>query len=258
MDHENKETFVLTNQAISKILDFKNVPLKKDDAALRLPHYVPSQKINGPSEKIEGPSEKKASKITRSKVILIVTAWLILALTAFAVVGKVGFQFKFPFSFGAMERTNGYLLHTAILALAVCVLGLTTWLYSKNKIGGLAIVVVIIGTILSASLPLLTVQLGIATSNAKKLITTFSSSSPRLSPPSSPSTPVVAFTDIVVNGILYSEDNAAALIGPRIVHEGDIVGGVTVIKVHKDKVEFEKNGRRWTQTVGETSKAYRR
>jgi hypothetical protein len=230
---------MLADQAVSKLLDFQNVPVQKDNEALQFPHHSTLQKE-------DGSSGKQATRIIRSKVLLIVIAWTILALTACAVVGKVGFQLKWPLSFRAIERTNGYLLHTSILALATCVLGLTTWLYSKNKIGGFIIVVVIIGTVVSVSLPLLTVRLGIATGDVKKPRAAFSPPSP----------PMVAAMDTAVNGILYSEDNPTALIGHQIVHEGDVVDGVSVIKIHKNKVEFAKNGRRWTQTVGGTSKTY--
>lgn len=233
---------MLADQAISKILDVQNVPVQKDNEVIQ-------DRLTAQNE--DGSSVKQAARITKSKVLLIVTAWIILALTVCAVVGKIGFQLKFPLSFGAIERTNGYLLHTGILTLAACVLGLTTWLYLKNKIGGFTIVAVIIGTILSVSLPLLTVRLGIATGDAKKPGATFSPTSSPLSPP------VVAVMDMAVNGIVYSEDNPTALIGHQIVHEGDVVDDVSVIKVHKDKVEFAQNGRRWTQAVGETLKTYR-
>lgn len=235
---------MLTDQAISKILDVQNVPVQKDDDALQFSYSLTSQKENGSLG-------NQAARITKSKVLLIVTAWIILALTVCAVVGKVGFQFKFPLSFGAIEKTNGYLLHTGLLAFAAFVLGFTTWLYSKNKIGGFIIVVAIIGTVVSASLPLLTVRLGIATGDAKKIGATFSS------PSSPPSPPMVAVMDMAVNGIVFSEDNPTALIGRQIVHEGDTVDDVSVIKVHKDKIEFAKNGRKWTQAVGETLKTYR-
>jgi len=230
---------MLADQTTLKLFDFQNVPVQKDRGNLQSPHLPTLQKE-------DGPSGKQATKITKSKVLLIVIAWTILVLTVYAVVGKVGFQLKLPLSFGAIGRTNGYLFHIGILALAACVLGLTSWLYSKDKISGFTIVVVIIGTILSVSLPLLTVRLGIATGNAKKPGATFS--------PPSPATAVVM--DTAVTGILYSEDNPTALIGHQVVHEGDAVDGVSVIKVHKDKVEFANNGRRWTQAVGETPKTY--
>jgi len=52
---------------------------------------------------------------------------------------------------------------------------------------------------------------------------------------------------VELTGILYSEDNPAAVIGNKIVHEGDVVDGVKVVKIHKSAVEFEKNGVKWTQ-----------
>ena len=228
---------MLIDQTMSKILNFQNVPVQKDNEVSQ-DHLT--------AQKEDGSLVKQAARITKSKVLLIVTAWIILALTVCAVVGKIGFQLKFPLSFGAIERTNGYLLHTGILTLAACVLGLTTWLYLKNKIGGFTIVAVIIGTILSVSLPLLTVRLGIAADDAKKPRATFS--------PPSPATAVVM--DTAVTGILYSEDNPTALIGHQIVHEGDAVDGVSVTKIHKDKVEFANNGRMWTQAIGETPNTY--
>ena len=58
----------------------------------------------------------------------------------------------------------------------------------------------------------------------------------------------------VVRGIVYDLDNPAkscAIIGPegRIVRIGDTVNGATVIKINKDSVEFEKEGKKYTQTV---------
>ncbi len=54
---------------------------------------------------------------------------------------------------------------------------------------------------------------------------------------------------LIVKGILYSEDNPSAVIGNSIVHEGETIWGVSVIKISKDSVEFEMNGKRWTQKV---------
>ena len=55
----------------------------------------------------------------------------------------------------------------------------------------------------------------------------------------------------VVKGILYTENDPTALIGIKIIHEGDVISGSTVIKIHKDRVEFEKDGFSWTQHVME-------
>ena len=54
-----------------------------------------------------------------------------------------------------------------------------------------------------------------------------------------------------VNGIAYSESRAIAFINDKMVCEGGVVDGTTVFKIREDTVEFEKNGKRWTQKVGE-------
>jgi len=55
--------------------------------------------------------------------------------------------------------------------------------------------------------------------------------------------------EIIVKSILYSEDNPSAVISGRIVHKGDKIRNASVIKISKDNVEFEMNGKRWTQKV---------
>lgn len=45
-----------------------------------------------------------------------------------------------------------------------------------------------------------------------------------------------------LTSIVYSEENASAMVSNKIVHEGDMVNGYKVVKIHRDKVEFEKNG----------------
>jgi len=54
-----------------------------------------------------------------------------------------------------------------------------------------------------------------------------------------------------VNSIAYSESRAIAFINDQMVSEGGVVDGATVFKICEDTVEFEKNGKRWTQKVGE-------
>jgi len=55
----------------------------------------------------------------------------------------------------------------------------------------------------------------------------------------------------LVTGIFYSEDNPSAVVGNKIVHQGDIVHGTKVVRIHTKKVEFEKNNTRWSQRVQE-------
>jgi len=52
-----------------------------------------------------------------------------------------------------------------------------------------------------------------------------------------------------VKSVLYSEDNPSAVIGGRIVHEGEKIRDVTIVKINRDSVEFEMNGKKWTQKV---------
>ena len=54
---------------------------------------------------------------------------------------------------------------------------------------------------------------------------------------------------VVVRAIVYSEENASAIVSNRVVHEGDMINGYKVAKIHRDKVEFEKNGKIFTKQV---------
>jgi hypothetical protein len=56
---------------------------------------------------------------------------------------------------------------------------------------------------------------------------------------------------LVVKGIIYNERNPSALVGTDIVHEGDKISGITVVKITQNSVEFEMNGKKWTQHVQE-------
>ena len=55
----------------------------------------------------------------------------------------------------------------------------------------------------------------------------------------------------LVTGIVRSENVSTAVVGMQIVREGDTLDGVTVVKIHDDRVEFEKAGQRWTQTLNQ-------
>lgn len=52
-----------------------------------------------------------------------------------------------------------------------------------------------------------------------------------------------------VVGILYGKGKPCALINIELVHEGDIRNGVKIVRIDRNEVEFEKDGRRWTQRV---------
>ena len=59
-----------------------------------------------------------------------------------------------------------------------------------------------------------------------------------------------------INGILYSKDKPSLVLDKDIVCEGQIVHGVKVLKIHKDKVEFEKDGNHWEQKLKEEPKQF--
>jgi hypothetical protein len=54
---------------------------------------------------------------------------------------------------------------------------------------------------------------------------------------------------LVVKGIVFSEEKPSAIISDRIVAEGEQILGVTVVKINKESVVFEKDDKTWTQPV---------
>lgn len=67
--------------------------------------------------------------------------------------------------------------------------------------------------------------------------------------PSMTKAAVVSNKDVSLTGIFYTENNPTAVVDGKIVHEDDVIGGVRVLKIHKHKVEFERSGRRWSQSM---------
>ncbi|MHC4913693.1 MAG: general secretion pathway protein GspB, partial [Planctomycetota bacterium] len=59
----------------------------------------------------------------------------------------------------------------------------------------------------------------------------------------------VQTSELVVKGIVYSEDDPSAVVGNQIVHEGDEIMGATVVKINSDSVVFRMNDKEWTQEV---------
>ncbi|MHC4168849.1 MAG: hypothetical protein ACYSWQ_18015 [Planctomycetota bacterium] len=70
-------------------------------------------------------------------------------------------------------------------------------------------------------------------------------------PASSTESPDKSPNEAFVSSIAYNKSHALAFINGQMVPEGAVVDGVTVFKIHQDTVEFEKNGKRWIQRVGE-------
>lgn len=53
----------------------------------------------------------------------------------------------------------------------------------------------------------------------------------------------------MLRGILYHDGNPTAIVWGKIVHEGDTIRGYKVVKIYKDKVDFEKDGEILTEPV---------
>jgi len=54
-----------------------------------------------------------------------------------------------------------------------------------------------------------------------------------------------------VSSIAYGKSHAVAFINDQMVSEGAVVDGMTVLKIHENAVQFEKDGKQWTQEVGQ-------
>jgi hypothetical protein len=55
--------------------------------------------------------------------------------------------------------------------------------------------------------------------------------------------------NVIIKGIIYSEDKPAVLIDDKIMRQGDAVAGATIVKINKDSVEFKMKDKVWTQQV---------
>lgn len=64
--------------------------------------------------------------------------------------------------------------------------------------------------------------------------------------------------NIDVKSIVYSTDKPSVVIGNKIVYSNQTVNGVTVVDIHKDYVELEKDGKRWTQTISVETRPVKR
>jgi hypothetical protein len=61
--------------------------------------------------------------------------------------------------------------------------------------------------------------------------------------------PDEANRQFVVKGIVFSQHHSSALINDQIIREGQEFDGIRVVRITKTAVEFEADGRRWTQPV---------
>ena len=55
-----------------------------------------------------------------------------------------------------------------------------------------------------------------------------------------------------VQGILYGERDPMVVVDGKPLKEGDSIYGVTITRIHPDRVSLRKGKRCWTQRVGES------
>jgi len=53
--------------------------------------------------------------------------------------------------------------------------------------------------------------------------------------------------NLFINGIVHSYDKPSVIIGDKIVHVGDRIGNTVITKITLNGVEFESDGKKWTQ-----------
>jgi len=181
---------------------------------------------------------------------LIFFAWILLVSNVLAVIGSLGYEPGLPLSLHAIENTNSFLFRMGILAFGAFVLFWTSWLYLRNRAGKTVAVPLLIIIALSVTLAPFVKEQGAVITNIRGLGRTLLCSFPANTQVTT--TPMYR----LVTGILYSEDEPSAVIGNRIVHEGDAFHGINIVKIYKDKVEFEKNGSRWTQSIESKPSTY--
>ncbi|MBL7214927.1 MAG: hypothetical protein ISS71_04540 [Phycisphaerae bacterium] len=54
---------------------------------------------------------------------------------------------------------------------------------------------------------------------------------------------------MIVRGIVFSENNSSAIINGKIVRQGETLEGIQIVKINKDSVEFKQGEKSWTQQV---------
>ena len=59
-------------------------------------------------------------------------------------------------------------------------------------------------------------------------------------------------TQGVIAGIIFTKDDPISIIDGIAVRASEKIHGVEIVKIYKDRVEFKRNGKTWTQQIRET------
>jgi len=169
--------------------------------------------------------------------LLIGIGWVLLALNTLEMLdfnsqhtGKITLRFA--------ETQFSPVIRLTVLTMGTLSLGLVAWLHCKQGYARTTFAAAVIVAVLAVSLmvpatPLPSVAAEIIDSNF---------------PVNDPYVRELA-REGMITGIVFSSDRPSVVIGAEVLYEGDAKRGVTVVKIFKDRVELEKNGIMWTQTV---------
>jgi hypothetical protein len=251
MANRSKDS-ILTNQVISKLLDSPSVKVPENSAILNVLNPTAQRPLNYADTRSKAAVQaarqwaewrrkfsRSSKRATKTDKVLILIAWVLLVLNVLSLIGSLEYGPNLPLSLRVRENTNGLLFQTVMLTFGAFVLSWISWLYLKNRAGeSIAVPLLVIIALAIIWSPFIKAS-GDGIANIRGVGRAILCSLPTTT------TPMYRF----VTAILYSEDKPSAVIGNQIVHEGDIVQGLNVVKIYKNKVEFEKNGRRWTQSV---------
>ena len=180
---------------------------------------------------------------SKNKVLagtLIIAGWVLLGLNIWVVLTNPHYGYRARLGRGTVEITLGYLIHLTVLGLGTVALSLVAWLHFKQRYGRTPIAAALIIIVLSLSLALPAKPPVPAVQRTPRSNTDLPSASEDTSA-----------AERMVTGIVFSPDRPSAVVGSQVLYEGDTTQGVTVVRIYRDKVQFEKGGAKWTQAVDE-------
>lgn len=139
---KREENKVLSNQTISKLLNFKGVSASKGACHLQFfQPTIPQQRPNHADttaitvSKVI-PSLKKSPARTAGNKAFIVIAWILLALNVLAIVGLLDYEQQDNLGLKTLQITASLIFQLIMLAFGAFVLVFITVSCWKNKLGG--------------------------------------------------------------------------------------------------------------------------
>ncbi|MHC4744258.1 MAG: hypothetical protein ACYS8Z_20270 [Planctomycetota bacterium] len=170
--------------------------------------------------------------------LLILLGWGLLGWNVFVLLGGSSHFLSGDLAEHAARTISTNLLHSAMLAFGAIALTLVAYLHFKQGYPRATLTSGAIAAVLAFSLMYPTISPSSRSGEedaSNKTATELAASE--------------VYEEGLVSGIVFSDDRPAAVIGTQVLYEGDVKNGVTVVKITKEQVQFEKNGRLWTQKV---------